>query len=140
MHMTSRQRARPFHQPGKLVVGVVLDLACKAMALWVLASLAVFVFRLERLSDWSEGDRFWGAMAGVGMVGYVVLAGVRYHHGRHTLCPLCRGPVFHVQRSVKSRGATKIPGLDYRTSIVLSLFLVGRYRCMYCGTPFRLKR
>jgi hypothetical protein len=45
-----------------------------------------------------------------------------------------------VQRSSKNRDATKWPGLGYRTSAVLSIFFTGRYNCMYCGTPFRLKK
>lgn len=138
--MTSRQRPRPHPQPGRLVVGVVLDLACKLCALTGLGSIALALAGSQSLTDWSETDRTWGIVSLVALAGYIVCSAWRYYHGKRTLCSLCRGPVFHVQSSAKSRSATKWPGFGYRGSIALSLFFTGRYNCMYCGTPFRLKK
>jgi hypothetical protein len=140
MHMTSRQRARAYPQPGKLVIGVMLDLLCKGLAIGAVIALTTFLFRSPSLTDWSQGDPLWAELALAGLVLYPVVAVCRYQHGRRTLCSLCHGPVFNAQSSVKSRHGTKIAGLDYRTSVVLALFFVGRYRCMHCGTPFRLRR
>ncbi|MFN0125996.1 MAG: hypothetical protein ACKV19_04850 [Verrucomicrobiales bacterium] len=140
LHMTSRQRARPHPQPGRLVVGVVLDLACKLCTVIGLGALAMALTRAQSLTDWSGADRTWGLVFLIALASYIFLAGWRYYHGKRTLCSLCRGSVFHVQHSTKNRDATKWPGVGYRTSAVLSLFFTGRYNCMYCGTPFRLKK
>lgn len=140
MHMISRQRARPYPQPGRLVAGVLLDLACKAFALTGLTALGMALTRAQSLTDWSGADRTWGWVFLAALGSYIACSACRYYHGKRTICSLCRGPVFHVQRSSKNRDATKWPGLGYRTSAVLSLFFLGRYNCMYCGTPFRLKK
>jgi len=138
--MVSRQRARPHPQPGRLIVGVVLDLVCKLFALTGLVAIGLALSRARSLTDWSDADRTWGLIFLGALTAYILCAAWRSYHGRRTLCSLCRGPVFHVQTSSKSRHATKWPGLGYRTSVVLSLFFTGRYHCMYCGTPFRLKK
>jgi len=142
--MISRQRARSHPQPGRLVVGVALDLVCKVFAITGLAALGVIVVRsltdTQGLTDLSGADRWWGFLFLGALGGYILCAAWRYYHGKRTLCSLCRGPVFHVQPSSKHRDATKWPGLGYRSSAVLSLFFTGRYNCMYCGTPFRLKK
>lgn len=140
MHMISRQRARPYPQPGRLVVGVVLDLVCKMFALTGIVAIGLTFYNARNLTDWSSGDPTWGIVFLGALVAYILCAACRYYHGKRTICSLCRGPVFHVQRSSKNRDATKWPGLGYRTSAVLSLFFTGRYNCMYCGTPFRLKK
>ena len=138
--MHSRQSARPYPQPARLVVGVGLDLACKGAAGLALGLVGVLASRSRSLTDWSGSDPRlgWALLGAVGA--YVFFAIWRHYHGRRTICSLCRGSVFHVQHSVKHREATKWPGFGYRTSVVLSLFFTGRYNCMYCGTPFRLKK
>jgi len=140
MHMISRQRARPYPQPARLVVGVILDLACKAFASLGLTAVGISLYRAKSLTDWSGQDPTWGLVFLAALGGYIAFSAWRYYHGKRTICSLCRGPVFHVQRSSKNRDATKWPGLGYRTSAVLSIFFTGRYNCMYCGTPFRLKK
>jgi len=140
MHMISRQRARPYPEPARLVVGVLIDLTCKALAGLGLSALGLAVYRAKSLTDWTGQDQTWGLVFLAALAGYILFSAVRYYHGKRTICSLCRGPVFHVQNSSKNRDATKWPGLGYRTSVVLSLFFTGRYNCMYCGTPFRLKK
>jgi hypothetical protein len=142
--MESRQRARAYPEPRRLIIGVVLDLICKLFALTGLVAVAMVLWRglggSQDLTDLSGAERLWGLLFLGALAGYIAFSAVRYYNGKRTLCSLCRGPVFHVQRSSKHRNATKWPGLGYRTSLVLSLFFTGRYNCMYCGTPFRLKK
>lgn len=140
MPKVSRQRARAYPQPGRLVLGVLLDLSCKISALTGLVALVMFVLNKPQQEQPSPALSFWGSVLVVSVLAYFVFAAWRFFHARHTLCSLCRGPVFHSQKSAKSREATKYPGLSYGSSIALSLVFTGRYRCMYCGTPFRLKK
>ncbi len=53
-------------------------------------------------------------------------------------CPLCRGTPLHNQRCFKHRLAQRWPLLTYRATTVLRILTTLRFRCMYCGTPFRL--
>ena len=138
--MISRQRPRPHPQPLRLVVGILLDLTCKALAALGLTAIGVSIYHAKSLTDWSGQDPTWGLVFLSALAGYILFSVWRFYHGKRTVCSLCRGPVFHVQRSAKNRDATKWPGLGYRTSAVLSMLFTGRYRCMYCGTPFRLKK
>lgn len=138
--MNKRLRARPHPQPGRLVMGVALDLACKAMVLTGLIALGLAVRNAPSLTDWSRGEPTWGWMFLAALTLYILLSAWRLYHGKRTICSLCRGSVFHVQRSSMHRDATKWPGLGFRTSAVLSIFFTGRYHCMYCGTPFRLRK
>lgn len=57
---------------------------------------------------------------------------------RHTQCPLCRGTPLLDSSASKHRKALRIPLFNYGNSAVLHLLLTGRFRCMYCGTPFQL--
>lgn len=140
MLMISRQRPRAYPQPSRLVAGILIDLLCKALAGLGLTAIGVSLYRAKSLTDWSHHDPAW-ALAFLGsLIGYLVMSTWRMYHGKRTLCSLCRGPVFHVQSSAKNCGATKWPGLGYRTSAVLSMLFTGQYRCMYCGTPFRIKK
>lgn len=140
MAKVSRQRARAHPQPGRLVLGVLLDLSCKISALTGVVALVKFLLMRPSLEALSPEASFWGSVLVVCVLAYFVFALWRFFHARKTLCSLCRGSVFHAQKSVKSRDATKFPGLSYGGSVALSLVCTGRYRCMYCGTPFRLKK
>ncbi|MGI8605179.1 MAG: hypothetical protein ACR2OZ_19580 [Verrucomicrobiales bacterium] len=138
--MISRQRARAYPQPSRLVKGVLFDVLCKAAALAATISIIqMFIHRRDR-ADWLSGDLAWGLGFLGAMAVYSLFGLLRHYHGRRTHCPLCHGTPFHEQPSQKSRDATKFPLLSYRTSTVVSLLFSGQYRCMYCGTPFRLKR
>lgn len=140
MAKVSRQRARAHPQPGRLILGVLLDLSCKISALSGLVALVMFLMSKPELENLSPAASLWGGVLLASILAYFMFTIWRFFHARRTLCSLCRGSVFHAQKSSKSRDATKYPGLSYGSSTALSLVLTGKYRCMYCGTPFRLKK
>ena len=135
----SRQRARPYPRPGRLITGVLLEVACKGLSLWAVVALVMIVRKADP-EDIFQTDRFWAIQLLAAILLYVVFALFRYNHGRHTTCPLCHGTPFHASRAHKHRDATKWPLLGHRASTAFSLLLTGQYNCMYCGTPFRLRR
>lgn len=57
-----------------------------------------------------------------------------------TKCALCHGTPLLGKKCRKHLLANKLPGLTYRASAILHLVFTGRFRCMYCSTPFRLGR
>jgi hypothetical protein len=138
--MISRQRARAYPVPSRLVKGVAYDVICKLSAVTAIVSL-VNVFRhRSNPDDLFSGHLGWGVTFLASVLVYALFSVVRHYHGRRTRCPLCHGTLFHEQRSQKHKEATKFRFLNYHASTVLSLLLTGQCRCMYCGTAFRLKR
>jgi hypothetical protein len=54
-------------------------------------------------------------------------------------CPLCHGTPLHSRFGCrKHRLADHWPPLTYRTAVVLRILVSLSFRCIYCGTPFRL--
>jgi hypothetical protein len=53
-------------------------------------------------------------------------------------CPLCHGTPLHSRRCPKHRLAQRWPLLTHRATVVLRILTSLSFRCMYCGTPFRL--
>jgi xanthosine utilization system XapX-like protein len=128
------QKPRPYYRPLRLLGGVLLYLlswAAGIMGLWG----GFMFFRLG-----GESGRPYLVHALVGLIGYVVFRIWRYAHAVNTKCPLCHGTPLHEKDCRKHRLATKVPGLNYAGSTVASLIFRGRYNCMYCGTPFRLRK
>ena len=59
---------------------------------------------------------------------------------RYARCPLCQGTPLLDSSAAKHRKALRLGPLNYGTSAVLHLALTRRFRCMYCGTPYNLRK
>lgn len=122
--------ARHFSRPGPVWVGLFLWLVH-----WVVTLGAIATFALMFLVSRSYGKLF------LGLVGaYVVMLAIRWIHSRAVSCPLCHGRILHGSKCHKHRDARRRKLLGYTGSLFLDVILMGRFTCMYCGTPFRLKR
>ncbi len=53
-------------------------------------------------------------------------------------CPLCHGTPLHSRHCPKHRLAEHWPPFTRRATVVLRILTSLSFRCMYCGTPFRL--
>jgi hypothetical protein len=53
-------------------------------------------------------------------------------------CPLCHGTPLHSRRCPKHRLADRWLPLTHRATVVVRMLTTLSFRCMYCGTPFRL--
>lgn len=53
-------------------------------------------------------------------------------------CPLCHGTPLHSRHCPKHRLASRWPFFTYRATVVIRILTTLSFRCMYCGTPFRL--
>lgn len=86
------------------------------------------------------GERMCGFLA-LGSLGVFGSARVlAFLNNRHLTCTLCHGTLLHEKRCRKHAGATRIPGLSYRAATVVKTLFTGGFRCMYCGTHYRLKK
>jgi hypothetical protein len=129
---TSRtRRARGYHRPGRLLI-VALLLALSYLSLFAVAGgLAGMVM---------TGAKSWGWL-GLAGLGIFVLARFSVFMLSSALnCPLCHGPVMHERRCRKHEHAFRLWPLSYRASAVVSLIFTAGFRCMYCGTAWRLRR
>lgn len=86
------------------------------------------------------GDRFFGILALSLLAGFGFARLLAYFNNRHLSCSLCHGTILHEKRCRKHANASRFPGLSYRAATATSVLCTGNFRCMYCGTPYRLKK
>lgn len=125
------RRARAFHRRGRLVLVALL---------LVLAFVGFIAFALGVVEMLRTQNRDWGWVALTGLGIFVLTRLVVFVLAGTLSCPLCHGTVMHEKRCHKHRDALRIGPLSYRASAVLSLLFTGTFRCIYCGTPWRLRR
>ncbi len=108
--------------------------------LLILSWLGLGLFMAGAVCMWRTGGSLegWVALGGLLLFALGRMAG--FVLGRHLNCVLCHGSVLHEKRCHKHAEAFRITPLSYRTSAVVSLMCTGGFRCMYCGTPYRLRK
>ena len=125
------QKPRPFHHPGRLIAGVIYNVIC-----WVcMGSLVWFGYEYHQTDD-----RQWMVYALIAVITLIIFQIARYSNGLGTHCPLCHGTPLFEKRCHKHRFANKFLFFGHRASTVLSILTRGKFNCMYCGTPFRIKK
>ncbi len=126
-----RPNARPYKNPGKMVIAVALSLLIYAVFFAGCVLLAMlFLFQETQYGIW-----FLGAL-----VCWVVLLFTRYLHAHSCICPLCRGPLMRKQNCGMHERARRHLGFHYRTSMLIDIIVHWWFCCPYCGTHFRMKR
>ncbi len=125
------RQARSYHRPGRLLLVAFLLL----LAFIGFAALIIGIVQMlfSEASTWG-----WLALAGVGL--FTVTRVAVFLLSASLTCPLCHGTVMHERRCRKHEKAFRLWPLSYRASAVLSLFTTASFRCMYCGTAYRLRR
>jgi hypothetical protein len=129
------QRPRHFKWPWGVRVSVFLSVLG-----WMLAAAALVC--LVQVFTAAGGDlQRQRALAFFACLGaYLVVRLVTFFHAMRLKCPLCHGPVLHEKRCHMHRDARRIGFLSYRVSAILDILAGGVFNCMYCGTPFRLRK
>ncbi|MCX6857656.1 MAG: hypothetical protein NTV80_22450 [Verrucomicrobia bacterium] len=123
--------ARGYHRPGRLLqVAILLTLA-------FFGSLA-FLTGAAGLALTNEPMWGWLALGGLGT--FTLCRVAVFVLSKTLTCPLCHGTVMHEKRCHKHANAFRIWPLSYRASAVISILFTAGFRCMYCGTPWKLQR
>lgn len=125
------RRARPFRRPARMWCSALLYLVSYA----ALVAFLVFSVRL-----FVTNDRDQGVIALACLSSFVLLRLLAAWNAAVLTCPLCHGGVLQEKRCRKHRDARRLPFVGYRPLVVLSTLFIGRFTCMYCGSPFRLKQ
>ncbi len=108
--------------------------------LLLLAYVGIAAFAVSVVQLFWLDDKQYGIHALVGLGVFVTCRLTAFVLARSLTCPLCHGTVMHEKRCRKHAEAFRIPTLTYRFSAVLSILLTWGFRCMYCGTQYRLRR
>ncbi len=87
-----------------------------------------------------SGDPTHGYAALSLLVGFGLARLLAFLNNRHLHCNLCHGTILHEKRCRKHASATRIPGLSHRAATVVRVLCTGGFRCMYCGTLYRMKK
>lgn len=125
------RRARQYPCPGRLFLISFLWILSSLTFLGFVGLVTVMLINEQReLGLWAIG--VLGAFALMRLVVFILAPGLH--------CTLCHGTVVHSRGCRKHDKGTKLPLLSHRASTALSVFFTGRFRCMYCGTPFRVWR
>ncbi len=85
-------------------------------------------------------DQNWQPAALASLIALVVSLVIGTVLSATTKCALCHGSPLMGKNCRKHVLANKIPFLTYRASTLLHVLFTGRFRCMFCSTPFRLGR
>lgn len=134
--MPRLERARPFRTPGRLSFAVFLT----TVGGLLLAAGGVLLFLMVRARDTPEDSQRFGFWF-LGVFGAYLLVRVwAYVLSRRIMCPLCHGPVLHERRCHKHRDAHRCGPLSFRLTTVCDILTRGMFTCMYCGTPFRMRK
>lgn len=105
-----------------------------ALTFWVSVPVTLYYTAMAILepSPLTKHHALWGLVSLLGslLLGIFVSAA--------TKCSLCHSTPFLERRQRKHQLANHIPLFTHRASALLSLLLRGRFRCMYCSTPYRI--
>jgi hypothetical protein len=126
------QKPRSFKRRWPLLVGVLLATITNLAYWWGAIALGMMLI--------PPRDTSYGIYVLVAIGVYVPSRALRYFHSVSLKCPLCHGPVFHENKCHKHSNASRYFLFSYRASLILDIATRGVFHCMYCGTPFRLRK
>ena len=123
------RRSRAFHRPFRLwTVSLLL----------VVAFLSFFGFLALAVALPVTGDRMIGVGSLVSLVVFVLARISAFVLSSRLHCGLCHGMVLSEKKCRKHVDAVRIRPLSYRATAAVSALFTLSFRCMYCGTPYRL--
>ena len=103
----------------------------------VVACFAYMFFRMFLLTSYDEQLVYCGV---AGIVAWVISVAAFFFRGSSLKCPLCMSPVWGKRMCQKHTKAKRALGVSYRLGIATSVVFRNRYRCPYCGEPFRAEK
>lgn len=125
------QRARRWKTPAPLIVAVLFNAGMWGCLGWMIYA---------GVRAWLDGRDAWATTIVVALSGFVVCLVASLLAGATVKCPLCHGTPLLGRGCRMHRLAHRIPGLGYRATAVLRILFLRVFRCMYCGTPYRLRK
>lgn len=124
-----QRRSHSFHRPWRLwIFSLLYGVFAASFTAFLACAVALPL----------TGQR-WIGLAGLVCALVCVIARLAvFVISRDLHCGLCHGTIVSEKRCRKHRDAARIRPLSYRATTVLSVLFTFSFRCMYCGTRFRL--
>ena len=126
------QRPRAFKRPLSLLVGILLAALTNVSFWWGVVTLGMMLI--------PPRDTSYGIHVLVSIGAYVGFRILSYVHAMSLKCPLCHGPMLHDKKCHKHRYASRYLLFGYPASLMVDVVTRGVFNCMYCGTPYRLRK
>ena len=124
-----RQRSRSYPQSFELLCG-----ALSIFVLWI-STLSTIICLVMKFTGHHDP---WTALSILSLVTLALSLAIALSLSLTKKCPLCHGPPLHSRFCRKHRLADHWPPFTRRATVVLRILTTLSFRCMYCGTPFRL--
>lgn|GEM_PF-706767 len=125
----SKQRARSFPCSIELLCG-----AFSIFVLWLSTITAVVSLAMK----YTGHNEPWTNLSILSLVVLALSLVVTLSLSLTKKCPLCHGTPLHSRSCPKHRLADRWRPFTHRATTVLRILTTLSFRCMYCGTPFRL--
>lgn len=123
------RRSRAFHRPARmLIVSMLLMIGFLAFCGFLGFAIALPI----------TDNRMFGIGSLACLAGFIITRLSAFVLSSHLHCGLCHGTVMSDNKCRKHVDAARIPPLSYRGTAVVSTLFSLSFRCMYCGTPYRL--
>ena len=122
--------ARHFNRPKAILLGAFLWLLQLLLICTALVMLGLMFWVDKGFGLWFIGTA----------IGVAFLWLVRFIHSRSVTCQLCHGKILHSSQCHKHVDARRHGMFSYTSSLYVDVVGSGKFTCMYCGTPFRLKK
>ena len=124
-----RQRCRSYNRS--------FELFCGALSIFVLwCSTGATLVSLAML--FTGHGQPWTTLSIISLSVLVISLMIALAISLTKKCPLCHGPPLHSRFCRKHRLADHWPPFTRRATVVIRILTTLTFRCMYCGTPFRL--
>lgn len=107
----------------------------RVLAALVLIAFCVLLYQVFQTRDPGTG---YTALTLLGV--FVVLRVYAFSKAQQLRCPLCHGTLLISNACHKHHSATRLPLLGHTWSVILHILFRLRFRCMYCGTKYRLRK
>ena len=125
-----KQRSRSCPGSGGLFFG-----ALSVVILWLSMAGLILSLVMKTLGHHQPWTVLCIVFGGVSMAALAASLGFSLN----VKCPLCHGTPLHSRHGCrKHRLSERWPLLTRRATVVLRILTTLSFRCMYCGTPFRL--
>ena len=129
------KHARTFNRSAQLFKAMILSL----IMFVCLIAAPILAYLMITAEESSQRPLFGLPLLAVIIIG-IGCRFALFSVGNHTRCPLCSGQIFHNKRCLKHERAVKYPLVSYMYSMVIDMYIRRSFRCMFCGTAFRLRK
>jgi uncharacterized membrane protein len=114
-----------------------------ATFLWLVSGVllvGLLVSFVEMLAVGRDHAGDYAKFAAVFLGGWMILRVIRFIIARRVTCPLCHGHILQKKKCRMHQDSRKLGPLSHRQSMMLDVATRAKFTCMFCGTPYRLRR